>query len=94
MSTREANRVSTGVEIRRATRDEIVSAFITVYKVLSAFVAYVFSGIAVIHRAVRVNGSFDVEHATATVRQGELVVVLPKLTERRGAAHRIPSRHG
>lgn len=45
-------------------------------------------------RAVRVNGSFDVQNAHATVRQGELVVVLPKLSDRRGAAHRIPIRQG
>jgi HSP20 family protein len=41
-------------------------------------------------RAVRVNGSFDIQHARATMRHGELIVVLPKLTERRGRAHRIP----
>ena len=41
-------------------------------------------------RAVRVSGSFDVQHARATVRQGELTVLLPKLTDRRGRAHRIP----
>lgn len=41
-------------------------------------------------RAVRVSGSFDLQRAHATVRHGELSVVLPKLTERRGRAHRIP----
>lgn len=41
-------------------------------------------------RAVRVSGSFDVQRAKASVRQGELTVVLPKLMERRGRAHRIP----
>jgi HSP20 family protein len=41
-------------------------------------------------RAVRVSGSFDVQRAKATVRQGELTVVLPKLMDRRGRAHRIP----
>lgn len=41
-------------------------------------------------RAVRVNGSFDIPHARATIRDGELTVVLPKLTERRGRAHQIP----
>lgn len=40
-------------------------------------------------RAVRVNGAFDLEHARATVENGELVVVLPKRAERRGRAHRI-----
>jgi HSP20 family protein len=41
-------------------------------------------------RAVRLNGAFDIPHARATLRDGELVVVLPKLNERRGQAHRIP----
>ena len=41
-------------------------------------------------RAVRVNGSFDIPRARATIRDGELTVVLPKLTERRGRAHQIP----
>ncbi|HEX5109709.1 MAG TPA: Hsp20/alpha crystallin family protein [Vicinamibacterales bacterium] len=40
-------------------------------------------------RAVRVTGAFDVAQARATVENGELVVVLPKLPERRGRAHRI-----
>jgi HSP20 family protein len=40
-------------------------------------------------RAVRVNGAFDLEHAHATVERGELIVVLPKLAERRGQSHRI-----
>ena len=40
-------------------------------------------------RAVRVNGAFDVEHARATVHNGELVVLLPKRAERRGRAHQI-----
>ena len=40
-------------------------------------------------RAVRVTGAFDVEHARATVENGELVVVLPKQVERRGRSHRI-----
>lgn len=47
-------------------------------------------------RAVRISGAFDIEHATATIEQGALVVVLPKIEERRGRAHRIrvapPSR--
>ena len=41
-------------------------------------------------RAVRVSGSFDIQRAHATVRHGELTVVLPKLMDRRGRAHRIP----
>ena len=45
-------------------------------------------------RAVRVTGSFDVPHARATVRHGELTVVLPKLTDRRGRSHRIPVTTG
>jgi len=47
-------------------------------------------------RAVRVDGAFDIEHATATVDRGALVITLPKLAERRGRSHRIriapPSR--
>jgi HSP20 family protein len=41
-------------------------------------------------RVVRVTGAFDVERATATLRAGELTVVLPKRLERRGQAHRVP----
>ena len=40
-------------------------------------------------RAVRVGGAFDVVQATATIVRGELLVVLPKRTERRGGPHRI-----
>jgi len=40
-------------------------------------------------RAVRVNGALDVATATATLRDGELAVLLPKQLERRGQAHRI-----
>ena len=36
-----------------------------------------------------VTGAFDVARATATLRSGELTVVLPKLLERRGRAHRV-----
>ena len=43
-------------------------------------------------RAVRVTGSFDLQRATASVRHGELTVVLPKLEERRGRPHQIPVR--
>jgi HSP20 family protein len=41
-------------------------------------------------RAVRLAGAFDVAHASATLRSGQLTVVLPKLIERRGRAHRVP----
>ena len=40
-------------------------------------------------RAVRVSGAFDLQKARATLRDGELTVVLPKLDDRRGGAHRI-----
>jgi HSP20 family protein len=40
-------------------------------------------------RGVRVNGAFDVQRAQATIRNGELTVVLPKRADRRGSAHRI-----
>ena len=40
-------------------------------------------------RAVRLNGAFDIGGATATVRDGELTILLPKLGDRRGQAHRI-----
>jgi HSP20 family protein len=45
-------------------------------------------------RAVRVNGAFDVQNARATVRHGELTVLLPKLSDRRGRGHRIPVTTG
>jgi len=41
-------------------------------------------------RAVRLSGAFDVGHARATVLDGELTIVLPKLEDRRLGAHRIP----
>ncbi len=41
-------------------------------------------------RAVRLTGAFDIRRATASVRDGELTIVLPKLGDRRGQAHRIP----
>ena len=41
-------------------------------------------------RAVRLTGAFDVQHARASIRDGELTVVLPKLIDRRGQGHRIP----
>lgn len=40
-------------------------------------------------RAVRLPGAFDIDRASASVRDGELTIVLPKLGERRGQAHRI-----
>lgn len=40
-------------------------------------------------RAVRLNGAFDVPHARATLLDGELKIVLPKLDDRRGRPHRI-----
>ena len=40
-------------------------------------------------RVVRLNGAFDVGRAKATVDAGELTIVLPKLVDRRGQAHRI-----
>jgi HSP20 family protein len=40
-------------------------------------------------RVVRLNGAFDVERATATLRAGELTVLLPKRVERRGRPHRV-----
>jgi HSP20 family protein len=41
-------------------------------------------------RAVRIEGAFDVPKARATLRDGELTVVLPKRDERRERGHRIP----
>jgi HSP20 family molecular chaperone IbpA len=41
---------------------------------------------------VRVNGAFDVERASATLRAGELTVILPKRIERRGQGQRIAVR--
>ena len=40
-------------------------------------------------RAVRLTGAFDIPHARASLRAGELTVVLPKLIERRGRAHSV-----
>jgi HSP20 family protein len=40
-------------------------------------------------RGVRLNGAFDVQHGRASIRDGELTILLPKLVERRGRAHRI-----
>jgi HSP20 family protein len=42
-------------------------------------------------RGVRVTGAFDVHRARATLREGVMTIVLPKLDEdRRGRPHRIP----
>jgi HSP20 family protein len=41
-------------------------------------------------RAVRLTGAFEIDRAQATVRDGELTIVLPKLAERRGRSHHIP----
>lgn len=40
-------------------------------------------------RAVRVAGAFDIAAARATLQDGELTILLPKMSERRGRAHRI-----
>lgn len=40
-------------------------------------------------RVVRLNGAFDGARASATLRDGELRVVLPKIHERRGRAVRV-----
>jgi HSP20 family protein len=41
-------------------------------------------------RAVRIEGAFDVPTAHAELRDGELIVVLPKRDDRRDRGHRIP----
>lgn len=41
-------------------------------------------------RVVRLGGAFDLANARATLRDGELTVVLPRMAERRGTAHAIP----
>jgi HSP20 family protein len=40
-------------------------------------------------RAVRLTGAFAIQEARASVRDGELTVVLPKIDDRRGQSHRI-----
>jgi HSP20 family protein len=40
-------------------------------------------------RAVRLSGAFNVVHARAALRDGELTITFPKQDERRGQAHRI-----
>jgi HSP20 family protein len=41
-------------------------------------------------RAVRVTGAFDVAKSHATLVNGELTIVLPKMADRRGRAQLIP----
>lgn len=41
-------------------------------------------------RAISVEGAFDAGRATATLAEGQLHVVLPRLAERRGGPIRIP----
>jgi HSP20 family protein len=45
-------------------------------------------------RAVRLNGAYDVQRGRASLRDGELTIVLPKLSDRRGTAHQIPVTGG
>jgi HSP20 family protein len=45
-------------------------------------------------RAVRLSGAFNVGTAQASVDDGELTVVLPKLVDRRDQSHRIPVTSG
>lgn len=45
-------------------------------------------------RAVRLKGSFNIPLARASVENGELTIVLPKLVDRRDQAHRIPVTDG
>lgn len=40
-------------------------------------------------RAVRLSGAFDVANSRASIEDGELTIVLPKLVDRRGQAHEI-----
>ena len=43
-------------------------------------------------RAVRLSGAFNVADSRAMLKDGELTIVLPKIADRRGAAHAIPVR--
>jgi HSP20 family protein len=45
-------------------------------------------------RAVRLTGAFDVSRARASLTDGELTIVLPRLMERRGKPHIIPLSTG
>ena len=40
-------------------------------------------------RAVRLSGAFDIPNARASLRDGELSIVLPKIVDRRGRGQRI-----
>ena len=40
-------------------------------------------------RVVNVPGAYDIAHARAEIRNGELTITLPKIEDRRGRAHRI-----
>lgn len=40
-------------------------------------------------RVVSVSGAYDIAHASAQIRNGELTITLPKIAERRGRAFRI-----
>jgi HSP20 family protein len=40
-------------------------------------------------RAIRLSGAYDVGNSRAALRDGELVIVLPKVPDRRGQAHLI-----
>jgi HSP20 family protein len=41
-------------------------------------------------RAVRLSGAFEIGQATARLASGELTIILPKRTDRRGQAQTIP----
>jgi HSP20 family protein len=43
-------------------------------------------------RAVRLDGAFESAHASATLRDGELRVTIPRIEDRRGGEIRIPVR--
>lgn len=43
-------------------------------------------------RTIRFDGAYDVAHATASLTNGELRIVLPRIDERRGTEIRIPIR--
>jgi len=45
-------------------------------------------------RVVRLTGAFDVPQVTATLRDGELTIVLPRREERRDRAHRVTVSSG
>lgn len=45
-------------------------------------------------RAVRLTGAFNVGIARASLDEGELTIVLPKLIDRRNQSHRIPVTAG